>query len=96
MAQDSTFSYSKNILNLGFLSLDIYHMRPGTLEGKHFHKGIEFVYVLKGSCKTHKEGKLYFYKPGEIHEEINDSQAEVHFLCLTIPKESDKNTIYLD
>ena len=92
---DSIFSYSKNLINLGFLSLDIYHMRPHTVEGKHYHKGIELVYVAKGDCKTHKQGRLYLYKPHQVHEEINDSNGKMVFICLTIPKESDDNTVYL-
>jgi quercetin dioxygenase-like cupin family protein len=95
MAQDSAFSYNKNLLNLGLLSLDIYHIKPLTKESRHFHKGIEILYILKGNCKTHKEGKIYFYKSTQIHEVVNDSKEEVNFLCLTIPPESDKNTVYL-
>ncbi len=70
-------------------------MNPVAIEKKHYHKGIEFVYVLSGSCKTHKKGKLYLYKTNEVHEVVNDSPNELVFVCITIPPESDKNTVYV-
>lgn len=70
-------------------------MKPKSSEKKHFHDGWEIVYVYKGNCKTHKLGKLYIYPPKKIHEEINDSDGEMIFICLTIPPESEKNTHYI-
>jgi len=32
---------------------------------------------------------------GQIHEVINNSKKPLVFICLTIPWENDKNTIYL-
>lgn len=70
-------------------------MIPGGIEKRHYHDGVEVEYVIKGSCKTHKKGQLYFRKKGEAHEGINDSHNEVVFICLTIPSESRTNTHYL-
>lgn len=70
-------------------------MKPGGHEKKHYHNGIEIVYVLRGNCTTHKKGHVYLYKKGKIHEVINDSQEELFLACLTIPPESDKNTFYV-
>lgn len=79
----------------GFGSCDVYYMNPGGHEQKHYHNGVEIVYVISGNCKTHEQGKTYIYAPKEIHEVINDSDHEVVFVCLTIPPESEKNTVYV-
>jgi quercetin dioxygenase-like cupin family protein len=79
----------------GFGSCDVYFMKPGAVEEKHFHDGIEIVHIIKGNCKTHKQGQTYTYNKGEIHEVINDSKQELIFVCLTIPPESDDNTHYV-
>ena len=70
-------------------------MKPGGREPKHYHEAVEIEYVIKGSCKTHKEGQVYVYQKGDVHEVINDSDDELVFVCLTIPPESEKNTIYI-
>lgn len=70
-------------------------MKPGTHEEKHYHHGIEIIYVLKGNCRTHKQGEVYVIQKHEVHEVINDSKKELVFVCLTIPPESKKNTIYI-
>lgn len=85
-------SHSIDFGNFG--SCDVYYMKPGAIEKKHYHDGIEIVHVLKGNCKTHKEGKTYVYQKGELHEVINDSDQELVFVCLTIPPESKSNTHY--
>lgn len=95
MIPDSIYIKIENITEKNYGSCDIYYMEPGTTEKKHFHDGIEIVYVIKGSCKTHKQGEVYFYQKGEIHEVINDSKNELVFVCLTIPPESTKNTHYV-
>lgn len=95
--KNSASPFSKNChINENHLgSCIVYYMKPGGIEKKHFHDGIEIVYIIKGSCKTHKEGKVYVYQPREAHEVINDSNKELVFVCLTIPPESEKNTYYL-
>ncbi|PIZ93135.1 MAG: hypothetical protein COX82_03295 [Candidatus Magasanikbacteria bacterium CG_4_10_14_0_2_um_filter_41_10] len=92
---DSIYKKTHKISTGKFGSCEVYYMKPGTIEKKHYHDGIEIVYVLKGNCKTHKEGNTYTYKKGEIHEVINDSNEELVFVCLTIPPESLKNTHYI-
>ena len=94
---DTQSAYSKSypIEFEGFGSCTVYHLRPGGHDPKHYHNGIEIEYVQKGSCLTHKQGRVYFRKAGEIHEAFNDSPEEVVIVCLTIPPESDKNTVYI-
>ena len=70
-------------------------MNPGCADTKHYHDGIEIEYVIKGNSKTHKQGKLYLRKRGEVHEGINDSNEELVFLDITIPAESEKNTHHI-
>lgn len=89
---DFIYSYQKKIFDLKFISSYVYHIKPKTIEKKHFHKGVEFLYVLDGFCKTHKKGKLYFYGINKVHEVVNDSQKDVSLLCIQIPAESNKNT----
>lgn len=85
MSKDSIFSKSQKIADNNLGSCDVYHMKPGTKEKNHYHKGIEILYVLKGNCKTHKQGKVYFYKKGQAHQVINDSKEELVLVCLQIP-----------
>lgn len=91
----SPYRKSHKITHDDFGSCDVYFMKPGGIERKHFHDGIEIVHVIKGNCKTHKEGQTYIYQKGEIHEVINDSKEELIFVCLTIPPESETNTHYI-
>lgn len=95
MDSHSTYRKSKKITADGFGSCDVYYMKAGGIEKKHFHDGIEIVYVVKGNCKTHKQGEVYVYQKGQIHEVINDSKEELIFVCLTIPPESPNNTHYI-
>lgn len=95
MSANQTFRTNHNITKDNMGSCDVYYMLPNTVEEKHYHDGIEIVYVLKGSCKTHKEGEVYTYKKGEIHEVVNDSDKELVLVCLTIPPESKENTHYI-
>jgi quercetin dioxygenase-like cupin family protein len=91
----SIYRKSEEITVDGFGSCDVYYMRPGTHEKKHYHDGIEIVYIVKGSCRTHKEGEVYVYQKEQVHEVVNDSSEELVFVCLTIPPESIENTHYL-
>ena len=91
----SAYEKTKKITDGAFGSCNVYYMKPGGRESKHYHKGIEIVYVIKGNCKTHKQGKVYVYREHQVHEVINDSKEELVFVCLTIPPESEKNTIYI-
>lgn len=91
----SPYRKSHTITYQDFGSCDVYYMKPGGHEEKHYHNGIEIIYIVKGSCKTHKEGQVYVYQKDEIHEVINDSSKELIFVCLTIPPESEKNTFYI-
>jgi quercetin dioxygenase-like cupin family protein len=95
MSKNSPYTKSHKITLNGFGSCNVYYMKPGGIEKKHFHNGIEIVYVIRGNCKTHKEGNVYIYKKGQIHEVINKSKNELVFVCLTIPPESKNNTHYL-
>lgn len=85
MAKDSIFRKIQNISTNRLGSCDVYYMKPDTWEKRHYHDGIEILYVLKGNCKTHKEGRVYFYKKGEEHQVINDSNEELVLVCLQIP-----------
>lgn len=89
------FTTLKSFSFFGAASIDIYAMKPHSSEKKHFHTCWEFVYVHKGSCKTHKKYSLHIYPPKKIHEVINNSDSSMIFICLTIPPESEKNTYYL-
>lgn len=91
----SDYFKEKKIFDGKPASCFVYWMKPGGIEKKHYHKGIEFVYVIKGSCKTQRQGKPYLYKKGQVHEVINDSKNPLVFICLTIPQENEKNTAYL-
>lgn len=95
MSSKSPYRKTIQILNLPFMSSYIYHMLPGGIEKRHFHDGIELEYVIRGNSSTHKKGRLYFRKKGEVHEGINDSKNDLVFLCLTIPAETKGNTHYL-
>ncbi len=95
MSATSVFRTLKSINFFGVASIDVYAMLPKSSEHKHFHTGWEIVYVSKGNCKTHKQGKLYVYPPKRVHEVINDSSSEITFICLTIPPETEKNTYYV-
>ncbi len=85
----------KKIFDGKLASCFVYGMKPGGIEKKHYHQALEIEYVIKGSCKTHQQGKFYMYKKGQAHEVINDSNQPLVFICLTIPQESERNTIYL-
>lgn len=95
MNSQSQYLKSYKITDDNFGSCDVYHMKPGGYEKKHFHDGVEIVYVISGNCKTHKKGEVYIYQKEEVHEVINDSNEELVFVCLTIPPESEKNTVYV-
>jgi len=95
MPEVSIYQKIKKITDGKIASCYVYYLKPGGREPKHYHQGVELVYVLKGSCQTHQQGKLYVYKKGQIHEVINDSKNQLVFICLTIPPESKKNTIYI-
>lgn len=96
ISKDSIWSRIEKIDEKGFGSCFIYSLKSGAVEKRHYHDGIEILYILNGSCKTHKEGKIYFYKKGQIHRMINDSKNEISFVCLQIPAESDENTVYVE
>ena len=91
----SDYLKDKKIFNFKFASCYAYWLKPDGREPKHYHRGIEFVYVFKGSCKTHRQGKLYVYQKGQVHEVINNSKQPLVFICLTIPQENEKNTVYI-
>ena len=86
----SDYLKEKKIFDTKLASCYIYWLKPGGHEAKHYHRGVEFVYVLKGNCQTHKQGKLYIYKKSQVHEVINNSNQPLVFICLTIPQESKK------
>lgn len=96
MQIEQIYRKSVRIIDLPFISCYVYYMNPGKADTKHFHDGIEIEYVIKGNSKTHKQGRFYFRKSGEIHEGVNDSKEELVFLDITIPSESEKNTYHLE
>lgn len=71
-------------------------MEPNSIEGKHFHDGLEVVYIKKGNCKTHKQGHWYIYKRGEVHEVINDSNEELIMVVFTFPPENEKTMHFVE
>ena len=83
------------ILNTKVLSCYVYYQKSNTVEKNHYHDGVELLYIVKGSCKSHKKGEFYLYKSGQAHQIINDSDKEIVFLLLQIPPESEENTHYL-
>lgn len=85
----------KDISDGGLGSCTVWHCKAGGSEPKHYHKGLEIVYVLKGNCKTHKQGKVYVYREGDVHEVINDSDKEIVFVVTSIPPWSEENTFYV-
>lgn len=95
MPSQKVFRTLRTINFFGVASIDVYAMSPKSAERKHYHTGWEIVYVSKGNCKTHKQGKLYIYPPKKVHEITNDSSDEITFICLTIPPETEKNTHYI-
>ncbi len=76
-------------------SCTVWCCMAGGREPKHWHNAIEITYVLRGNCKTHKQGQVYVYKPGDVHEVINDSDKEIVFIVTSIPPWSRKNTFYV-
>ncbi|PJE62912.1 hypothetical protein COU88_02420 [Candidatus Roizmanbacteria bacterium CG10_big_fil_rev_8_21_14_0_10_39_6] len=95
MVTDSIFRTSKKITDDDFGSCVVYYMKANSVEQKHYHDSIEILYIVKGSCKTHKRGQVYIYREGQVHQVINDSNEELVFVCLTIPPETEKNTHYV-
>ena len=95
MKNSSPYIKTHRISFKDFGSCDVYYMKPGGVEKNHFHDGIEIAHAIKGNCKTHREGKVYVYQKGQVHEVVNDSKDELVFVCLTIPPESKKNTHYV-
>ena len=91
----SIFRKIRKIFHFKFVSCFIYYVIPGGIEGRHYHKGIEIVYVINGDCKTHKKRKIYFYRSHQIHEMINDSKQELVVAVLNIPPESKEITIFI-
>jgi quercetin dioxygenase-like cupin family protein len=91
----SPFSKSHLISQDDFGECTVYYMKPGSVEPQHYHDGIELVYILKGNCQTHHQGKAYVYQAGEVHGIINDSAEELVFTCMQIPPESNENTHYV-
>ena len=85
----------KEISDTKIGSCTVWTCPPGGNEPKHYHNALEITYVLKGNCRTHKQGKVYMYKPGDIHEVINDSDTEIVFIVTSIPPYSKKNTFYV-
>ena len=91
----SIFRKIRKIFHFKFVSCFIYYVKPGGIEGKHFHKGLEIVYVIDGNCKTHRKGKIYFYRNRQIHEMVNDSKKELVVAVLNIPPESKEITVFI-
>lgn len=91
----SPYRKSIKILDLKPISIYIYFMIPGGAEKPHYHDAVELEYVFRGNTTTHKRGKFYFRKRGQIHEGINDSNSDPIFLNIMIPAESEDNTHYL-
>lgn len=92
---EPAYTQSREIIDNKFLTLAVYHMQPGGMEPNHYHKGIELVYVLDGNCETHQKGRLYRYKPSEVHKFTNNSPNEVVLVVLTIPQDTEANTVYV-
>lgn len=85
----------KEITEDNFGSCTVWTCKAGGKEPKHYHNATEVTFVLKGNCKTHKQGEIYVYKPGDIHEVINDSKEDVVFIVTSFPPWSEKNTFYV-
>lgn len=90
----SPYRRSIKLLDIKPISIYIYIMVPGGIEKPHYHDATEIEYVFRGNTKTHKLGRLYVRKKGEVHEGINDSKSDLFFLNIMIPAESDNNTHY--
>lgn len=95
MKNDSPYIKAHKITSKSVGSCDVYYLKPGGHDKKHYHDGIEIEYVLQGTCKTHKQGEVYIRQRGDVHEALNDSKDVVVIVCLTIPPESVNNTHYL-
>ncbi len=92
---ENMYTQLRKISVNGLFSYDVYKVKAGGIDQKHYHTCFEIAYVLKGNCKTHKQGHVYIYPKGKIHELINDSKNELFVACLTIPPETKKNTFYV-
>ncbi|MCX6791564.1 MAG: cupin domain-containing protein [Candidatus Gottesmanbacteria bacterium] len=90
---EPAYSKSKYLLNNKYVTLAVYHLRPGGTEPKHFHNGVELMYILDGNCQTHEKGQLYRYEKGDVHEVINNSPNEIVFVRLSIPRDTPANKI---
>ncbi len=92
----SPYRLSKTIIKTRFFSCDLYYMKAHAIEKMHYHDGLEIVYIIKGSCKTHKQNHFYIYTKGKPHKVINDSNKELKILTLTFPPETENNTHYVE
>jgi quercetin dioxygenase-like cupin family protein len=96
MDMEKAFRKIEKVAETGIGSCDVLYIKPGAIVPKHFHKmGIEVEYVYKGSCRTHKEGKVYVWKKGEPHGVVNDSNEELILVCLRIPPHSEEDMNYV-
>ncbi len=70
-------------------------MPPGTTEQMHYHKRArQFFYLLSGTATFNIDGKIFSVNagqginilPGEKHRISNQTEAEITFLVVSVPK----------
>ena len=76
---------------------------PGTIVGKHYHPGHEFVYILEGSQileiegkppVTYKAGDTWYLSPKQVHSTKNVSEtAPVKVLAFAIADKGQPLTV---
>ena len=92
---NTIFTIIRTISINRLFSYDIYKVKSGGIEKKHYHSFFEIVHIIKGTSSSHIQGRWYFYKRGQIHEFVNDSQKEMIISVLTIPPETAEGTYFI-
>lgn len=83
-----------HLLKRDDLSIIAERIPPGASESRHVHsKARQFFYVLQGQAIIEMDGQRFTLNqdqgleipPGQAHQFINASNAEVHFLVISQP-----------
>jgi mannose-6-phosphate isomerase-like protein (cupin superfamily) len=84
-----------HLLKLDGFSVIRERVPPGTAETRHRHsRARQFFYILDGAAVIEVEGVRHavpagqglHIPPGAAHQFRNDSDADVHFLVVSVPK----------
>ncbi|MFH1833274.1 MAG: hypothetical protein ABH816_03905 [Candidatus Levyibacteriota bacterium] len=94
----TNWGYVKEIVSTKELGVSLLIIKAGRSLPAHYHKVIiEYEIIIKGDIKVNgkkqREGSISVWKPGKIHEYVNDSSKEVKIPCITIPPYSPSDEI---